>query len=61
MSDALWTRLEPLLAIDKLCKKSGHLSRNARAMFNGLIWLARTGSQRSQLPQRSSLYGSRAL
>lgn len=52
--DALWTRLEPLLIIDKPRKKSGRPSRDARAIFNGLIWLARTGSQWSQLPRRYS-------
>ncbi|TSA81354.1 transposase, partial [Deinococcus detaillensis] len=39
--DALWTRLEPLLIIDKPRKKSGRPSRDARSIFNGLIWLAR--------------------
>ncbi|WP_420594240.1 transposase [Deinococcus sp.] len=48
--DALWTRLAPLLLIDKPRKKSGRPARDARSIFNGLIWLARTGSQWSQIP-----------
>ena len=50
VSDDLWRRLAPLLVIEKLRKKSGRPPRDARAIFNGLIWLARTGSQWSQLP-----------
>ncbi|MFB9994427.1 transposase, partial [Deinococcus oregonensis] len=38
--------------IDKPRKKSGRPTRDARSIFNGLIWLARTGSQWSQLPRR---------
>ncbi|WP_291432642.1 transposase [Deinococcus sp.] len=50
--DELWIRLAPVLVIDKPRKKSGRPPRDARAIFNGLIWLARTGSQWSQLPRR---------
>lgn len=50
VSDALWARLAPILTIDKPRKKSGRPARDARAIFDGLIWLARTGSQWSQLP-----------
>ena len=52
VSDELWIRLAPLLVIDKPKKKSGRPARDARSIFNGLIWLARTGSQWSQLPRR---------
>ena len=52
VSDDLWARLAPVLVIDKPRKKSGRPARDARAIFNGLIWLARTGSQWSQLPAR---------
>lgn len=50
--DVLWDRLAPILVIDKPRKKSGRPARDARGIFNGLIWLARTGSQWSQLPAR---------
>lgn len=52
VSDELWIRLAPVLVIDKPRKKSGRPARDARSIFNGLIWLARTGSQWSQLPRR---------
>ena len=52
VSDKLWIRLAPVLVIDKPRKKSGRPTRDDRSIFNGLIWLARTGSQWSQLPRR---------
>ncbi len=50
VDDALWARLEPILRVDKPRKKPGRPRRDDRAIFDGLIWLARTGSQWSQLP-----------
>ena len=50
--DALWARLEPALRIEKHRKKSGRPARDARPIFNGLIWMARTGSQWSEIPPR---------
>ncbi|WP_170928596.1 transposase [Deinococcus hopiensis] len=55
--DELWLRLASLLVIDKPRKKSGRPARDARSIFNGLIWLARTGSQWSQVP---SCYGPKS-
>lgn len=55
--DALWARLEPALRIEKHRKKSGRPPRDARPIFNGLIWMARTGSQWSELPPR---YGAKS-
>jgi transposase len=51
VDDALWTKLEPVLRIDKPRKKPGRPRRDDRAIFNGLIWLARTGSQWAALPR----------
>ena len=51
VDDALWARLEPLLRSTKARKKSGRPRRDDRALFDGLIWLARTGAQWSQLPR----------
>lgn len=48
--DALWALLEPALRVDKPRKKPGRPRRDDRAIFDGLIWLARTGSQWSRLP-----------
>ena len=51
VDDALWALLEPILKIDKPRKKPGRPRRDDRAIFDGLIWLARTGSQWSRLPR----------
>lgn len=49
--DDLWEELAPLLDIDKVRKKSGRPRFSSRSIFDGLIWLARTGSQWSALPK----------
>ena len=51
VDDALWAKLAPVLKLDKLRKKPGRPRRDDRAISDGLIWLARTGSQWSQLPR----------
>ena len=51
VDDALWTLLAPILRSDKPRKKPGRPRRDDRAIFDGLIWLARTGAQWSQLPR----------
>jgi putative transposase len=51
VDDALWTLLEPVLRVDKARQKPGRPRRDDRAIFDGLIWLARTGAQWSQLPR----------
>jgi transposase len=52
VDDALWALLEPVLRVDKPRKKPGRPRRDDRAIFDGLIWLARTGAQWSQLPRQ---------
>jgi putative transposase len=51
VDDALWALLEPLLRSTKARTKPGRPRRDDRAIFDGLIWLARTGSQWPQLPR----------
>jgi putative transposase len=51
VDDALWALLAPILASDKPRKKPGRPRRDDRAIFDGLIWLARTGAQWSALPR----------
>jgi putative transposase len=51
VDDALWAILAPILTICKARKKSGRPRRDDRAIFDGLIWLARTGSQWAALPR----------
>jgi transposase len=52
VDDALWADLEPVLRVEKYRKKPGRPRRDDRAIFDGLIWLARTGSQWKELPSR---------
>jgi transposase len=51
VDDDLWVLLEPILRVDKPRTKPGRPRRDDRAIFDGLIWLARTGAQWSQLPR----------
>jgi transposase len=51
VDDALWALLAPILASPKVRKKPGRPRRDDRAIFDGLIWLARTGSQWAALPR----------
>jgi len=51
VDDELWALLAPILKSDKERKKPGRPRRDDRAIFDGLIWLARTGAQWSQLPR----------
>jgi transposase len=51
VDDDLWVLLEPVLKSEKPRKKPGRPRRDDRAIFDGLIWLARTGAQWSQLPR----------
>jgi transposase len=52
VDDALWADLQPVLAIDKPRKKPGRPRADDRRLFNGLIWLARTGAQWQAVPAR---------
>ena len=51
VDDALWAKLAPILASDKVRKKPGRPRRADRTIFDGLIWLARTGGQWATLPR----------
>lgn len=51
VDDDVWALLAPLLKSEKVRKKPGRPRRDDRAIFDGLIWLARTGAQWSQLPR----------
>ena len=51
VDDELWALLQPILRVDKPSKKPGRPRRDDRAIFDGLIWLARTGCQWSRLPR----------
>jgi putative transposase len=51
VDDALWAEIQPLLVIPKPRKKPGRPRHDDRPIFDGLIWLARTGSQWAALPR----------
>jgi transposase len=51
VDDDLWALLAPILKSEKVRQKPGRPRRDDRAIFDGLIWLARTGAQWSQLPR----------
>jgi len=51
VDDALWAELRPLLAVDKPRKKPGRPRTADRPIFDGLIWLARSGGQWAALPR----------
>jgi putative transposase len=52
VDDPLWAIVQPLLVITKPRKKPGRPRCDDRAIFNGLIWLARNGGQWKTLPRR---------
>ena len=51
VSDTLWERLEPLLEVKRTRLKSGRPMQPNRAIFNGLIHMARSGGQWSTFPR----------
>jgi transposase len=51
VDDALWAELQPLLVVNKPRKKPGRPRNNDRPIFDGLIWLARSGGQWKALPR----------
>jgi putative transposase len=52
VDDALWAELQPLLVVDKPRKKQGAPRKADRGIFNGLVWIARTGGQWAGIPRR---------
>ncbi len=57
VDDALWAILQPLLVVPKPRKKPGRPRNHDRAIFNGLIWLARNGGQWETIPRE---YGAKS-
>jgi putative transposase len=49
--DALWARLAPLLVVSKPRKKPGRPRADDRPLFDGMIWVLRTGAQWSAVPR----------
>ncbi len=51
VDDELWAELQPLLVVDKPRKKPGRPRRADRPIFDGLIWIGRSGGQWKSLPR----------
>ena len=51
VDDVLWRRLAPLLVIDKPRKKPGRPRHTDRPLFDGVIWVLRTGAQWKAVPR----------
>ena len=51
VDDALWERLAPLLVVDKPRKKPGRPRTADRPLFDGILWLLRTGAQWKTIPR----------
>ena len=51
VDDALWAELRPLLVVDKPRKRPGRPRNDDRPIFDGLIWIARSGGQWAALPR----------
>ena len=51
VDDALWADLRPLLVVNKPRKKPGRPRSDDRAIFDGLIWIGRSGGQWAALPR----------
>lgn len=52
VDDALWAEIRPALVVAKPRLKPGRPRSDDRRILNGLVWLARTGSQWKELPAR---------
>jgi transposase len=50
VDDLLWRRLAPLLVVHKPRKKPGRPRTDDRPLFNGVIWVLRTGAQWKEMP-----------
>ena len=50
LTDAQWERLRPLLPPQK--RRTGSPANDHRTVFNGILWILRTGSPWRSLPER---------
>ena len=52
VTDEQWIRLEPLLPKPKPSAKGGRKPRDNREVFDGIIWVLRSGARWNDLPDR---------
>ena len=52
ITDEQWIRLEPLLPKPKPSPKGGRKPRDNREVFDGIIWVLRSGARWNDLPDR---------
>ena len=52
VTDEQWIRLEPLLPKPKPSPKGGRKPRDNREVFDGIIWVLRSGARWNDLPDR---------
>ena len=50
VDDTLWSRVAPLLVVEKPRKKPGRPRHDDRPLFDGVMWVLRTGAQWAALP-----------
>lgn len=53
--DEFWEKTEPLIPADKVSRKGGRPSTPHRTIFNGILYVLRTGCQWKMMPRE---YGS---
>src|SRR5438445_659525 len=58
VDDALWAELQPALVVEKPRKKPGRPRHDDRPIFDGLIWIARSGGQWKALPRDAVVDGA---
>ncbi|KDR96792.1 Transposase [Peptoclostridium litorale DSM 5388] len=51
LTDVEWAKIEHLLPPERTGKK-GRPSKNNRTMFNGIVWIARSGAPWRDFPER---------
>jgi transposase len=52
LTDEQWKKIEPLLPVFKRSKKGGPKPKDNRRIFEGILWVLRTGARWKDLPER---------
>src|SRR3990170_2500319 len=57
LTDEKWAKIEPLLPRLKPGRRGGHPWADSRRVFEGILWILRTGSPWNALPRESTVCG----